>query len=134
MKDDTPENNVINIRELGALLAVSLDSNYQSGMESLLDICNQVPEDTFFDATVEELFKGRPIIFNHQSQQKTVTLTSEKFLKSADEFREMYPDTFAQIGFSDGYIPAVGTKILLGALFGWAHVSTDIGDEFRAYL
>lgn len=125
---------VMNVRELESLMAVTLDYNYQMGFEKLLGICNQIQEDTFFDSTVGELFNGRPIVFEHKSAKKEKLLTGETLLKAADEFRTMYPEIYADIGGGDGYIPAVGTKILLVALFGWAQVATDIGDEFNMFL
>ena len=125
---------VMNVRELESLMAVTLDYNYQMGFGSLLGICNQIQEDTFFDSTVGELFNGRPIVFEHKSAKKEKILTDEALLKAADEFRTMYPEIYVDIGGGDGYMPAVGTKILLVALFGWAQVATDIGDEFSRFL
>ena len=65
---------------------------------------------------------------------RVLQLSKDKLLKAAFEYAKMYPNIYAEVGGADGYIPQVGMKILLVALYGWPMVMTEVGTRFERFL
>ncbi len=128
---DTP---IVDCQELCSLITCALDYSYNFGLAQLLSVENQVDADPNYEKTVEGLFDGRDIYFHDVENGAQLPLTKGKLLKAAFEYVKTYPELYSGIGGSDGYIPQVGMKILLIALYGWPMVATEIGTRFEKYL
>ena len=125
---------VIDCQELCSLITSAMDYSYQFGLSNLLTIDNPVDADPFFEQTVSALFDGRDLCFTDIETGQKFQLNKEALMKAAYEYAEVYPDSYAEVGGADGYIPQIGMKILLGALYGWPEVATSVGDRFERYL
>lgn len=125
---------VSDCQELCSLITSAMDYSYQFGLSNLLTIDNPVDADPFFEQTVSALFDGRDLCFTDIETGQKFQLNKEALMKSAYEYAGVYPDSYAEVGGADGYIPQIGMKILLGALYGWPEVATTIGERFERYL
>lgn len=125
---------VIDHNELCGLITCSVDYSYQMGIGEMLAIENPIEADPYYEKTFEELFNGRNIAFRDIETGAIIMLMKEKLLKAAFQFALVYPQEFKRIGGSDGYLPNVGMRILLTALYGWKRVLSDIGEKYRKYL
>ena len=124
----------IDCQELCALLTCTLDFCYQFGLEELLVIENPIDADTDFEQTMEALFEGRDLFFRENKNGNQFHLNKEMIMKAAFEYAEMYPEQYAEIGGADGYIPQIGMKILLIALYGLPMVIAEVNDIFEKYV
>lgn len=111
-----------------------MDYSYQFGLSNLLTIDNPVDADPFFEQTVSALFDGRNLYFTDIETGQKFQLNKEAVMKAAYEYAEVDPDSYAEIGGSDGYTPYIGMKILLGALYGWQELVATVGERFERYL
>ena len=121
-------------QELLSLLTCALDYGYNFGLAEELTICNPIDGDVYYDEVVSALLDGRDIIFKDKADSSTKKLTYGGLLHAAFEFAQEYPRIYSRIGEEDGYIPQVGLRILLTALYGWARVATDIGERFSNFI
>lgn len=124
----------IDCQELSSLITCALDYGYSFGFGEELELCNPIVGDIYYEEIVSGLFEGRPIEFKDKADNTIFTLTKDKLLKSAFEFAQEYPKIYSRIGDEDGYIPQVGLRILLVALYGWPRVATDIGTRFQQFI
>lgn len=125
---------VIDCQELCSLITSAMDYSYQFGLSNLLTIDNPVEADPFFEQTVSALFDGRNLYFTDIETGQKFQLNKEALMKAAYEYAEVDPDSYAEIGGSDGYTPYIGMKILLGALYGWQELVATVGERFERYL
>lgn len=125
---------LIDCQELCALLTCTLDFCYQYGLEELLVLENPIDADPYFEQTMEALFEGRALFFHETTNGNQFRLSKEMIMKAAFEYAEMYPEQYAEIGGADGYIPQIGMKILLIALYGLPAVIAGIADVFEKYV
>lgn len=125
---------VIDCQELCSLVTSAMDYSYQFGLSSLLNLDNPVEADPYFEQTVSALFDGRDLCFTDIETGQNFKLNKESLMRAAYEYAMVYPDKYAEVGGADGYIPQIGMKILLGALYGWPEVATTIGERFERYL
>ena len=109
----------IDCQELLSLLTCALDYGYNFCLAEELAICNPIDGDVYYDEIVSALLDGRDIVFKDNA---------------AFEFAQEYPTIYSRVGGDDGYIPQVGLRILLIALYGWARVATDIGERFSNFI
>ena len=124
----------IDCQELLSLLTCALDYGYNFGLAEELTICNPIDGDVYYVEVVSALLDGRDIIFKDKADSSTKKLTYGGLLHAAFEFAQEYPRIYSRIGEEDGYIPQVGLRILLTALYGWARVATDIGERFSNFI
>lgn len=125
---------VIDCQELRSLITCALDYGYQFGLGTLLTMENPIEADPYYELTMEGLFDGRNILFTDVENGKTFMLTKDNLLKAAYEYAQLYPEIYSDVGGADGYIPQVGMKILLMALYGFPMVATEIGTRFEKFL
>lgn len=125
---------VVDCQELRSLITCAMDYGYQFGLANLLAIENPIDADPYFEQTVDAIFDGRDIFFTDVENGKRFRLCKDSLLKAAYEYAKMYPEIYSEIGGADGYIPQVGMKILLCALYGWPMVATEVGTRFEKYL
>lgn len=125
---------IIDCQELCALITCALDFSYQFGMERLLVLENPVEADPYFEQTVDALFDGRDLFFHDTETGGRFQLNKETLMKAAYEYAEMYPEHYSEIGGADGYIPQIGIKILLIALYGWSEVFTEVSNRFERFI
>ena len=117
--------------ELQGLLASTFDLGYSFGLEKLLPMLNQIPEDIYYDMTAEELFNGRDIVFMYDHEVKR--LTKADFIGAVNTAVKEYPDAIGGV-FHGTYMPSEGLSLVLAAIFGWGRVLSDIGDRFSKFL
>ncbi|WP_167761889.1 hypothetical protein [Barnesiella sp. WM24] len=125
---------VIDCQELQSLITSALDYGYQFDLGQMLAIGNPIEADPYYEATAEGLFDGRDLFFTDIENGRVLQLSKDKLLKAAFEYAKMYPNIYAEVGGADGYIPQVGMKILLVALYGWPMVMTEVGTRFERFL
>lgn len=125
---------VVDCQELRSLITCALDYGYQFGLANLLAIKNPIDADPYFEQSVEAIFDGRDIFFTDVENGKRFRLSKDSLLKAAFEYAKMYPEIYSEVGGADGYIPQVGIKILLCALYGWPMVAAEVGTRFEKYL
>lgn len=125
---------VIDCQELQSLITSALDYGYQFDLGQMLAIGNPIEADPYYEATAEGLFDGRDLFFTNIENGRVLQLSKDKLLKAAFEYAKMYPNIYAEVGGADGYIPQVGMKILLVALYGWPMVMTEVGTRFERFL
>lgn len=125
---------VIDCQELQSLITSALDYGYQFDLGQMLAIGNPIEADSYYEATAEGLFDGRDLFFTDIENGRVLQLSKDKLLKAAFEYAKMYPNIYAEVGGADGYIPQVGMKILLVALYGWPMVMTEVGTRFERFL
>lgn len=126
--------NLIDCQELCALLTCTLDFCYQFGLEELLVLENPINADPYYEQTMEALFEGRDLFFREAKTGKQFHLNKGMIMKAAFEYAEMYPEHYSEIGGADGYIPQIGMKILLIALYGLPAVVAEKADIFEKYV
>ena len=125
---------VIDCQELQSLITSALDYGYQFDLGQMLAIGNPIEADPYYEATAEGLFDGRDLFFTDIENGRVLQLSKDKLLKAAFEYAKMYPNIYAEVVGADGYIPQVGMKILLVALYGWPMVMTEVGTRFERFL
>lgn len=125
---------IVDCQELCALLTCTLDFCYQFGLENLLVLENPIEADPYYEKTMEALFDGRDLYFHEPRKDNHFLLSKDSLMKAAFEYAEMYPDLYAEVGGADGYIPQVGMKILLIALYGLPAVVAEKADIFEKYI
>lgn len=125
---------VVDCQELRSLITCALDYSYQFGLAVLLTIENPISADPYFEQTVDALFDGRNIFFTDVENGERFRLDKDALLNAAYEYANMYPEIYSEVGGADGYIPQVGMKILLVALYGWPMVMTEVGTRFEKFL
>lgn len=125
---------VIDCQEVRSLITSALDYGYRFDLGQMLAMGNPIEADPYYEVTVEGLFDGRDLFFTDIENGQVLQLSKDKLLKAAFEYAKMYPNNYAEVGGADGYIPQVGMKILLVALYGWPMVMTEVGTRFEKYL
>lgn len=125
---------IVDCQELCSLITCALDYSYQFGLGQLLSLDNPIEADPNYEQTVDSLFEGRDIFLHDVENGAQLHLTKDGLLKAAFEYAKAYPEKYSEIGGADGYIPQVGMKILLIALYGWPMVLTDVGTRYEKYL
>lgn len=124
----------IDCQELSSLMTCALDYGFAFGLGEKLVLCNPLEGDVYYEEIITGLIDGREIVFKDKADNTLIRLSYGTLLHAAFEFAQEFPDLYSDIGGSSGYIPQVGIRILLIALYGWPRVATDIGERFSNFI
>lgn len=124
----------IDCQELSSLMTCAFDYGFAFGLGEEIELCNPIEGDVYYEDIISSLFIGREIVFKDKADNSHIRLSQNSILRAAFEFAQEFPDLYSDIGGSGGYIPQVGIRILLIALYGWPRFATDIGERFSNFI